>query len=261
MKEIEISKTIIEIYAKELLEALENDVIIVGSGPAGLTAAYFLAKAKIKTVVFEKRLSIGGGIWGGAAGYNKIIIENEDILKELEIRFEKHNNLYVCDSIEFATTLGYQAKKAGAKIFNLIQVEDIILKDKEIKGVVLNNAAIKGLNLHVDPFCVAGKYIIDATGHPAEIINMLKRKIKNFHPEEILEGFMDVEKSEAAVVKKTGEVYPRVYVAGMAVCAFYNLPRMGPIFGGMLKSGKKAAELIKNRIIKENINKNPPIFS
>jgi ribulose 1,5-bisphosphate synthetase/thiazole synthase len=46
------------------------------------------------------------------------------------------------------------------------------------------------------------------------------------------------------VVNKAGEIFPGLYVAGMSVCAVYNLPRMGPIFGGMLKSGQKAAELI-----------------
>ena len=73
---------------------------------------------------------------------------------------------------------------------------------------------------------------------------MLRKKAKDFHPQEIGEGPMDVEISEAGVVEKTGEVYPGVYVTGMSVCAMYNIPRMGPIFGGMLKSGKKVAELL-----------------
>jgi len=34
----------------------------------------------------------------------------------------------------------------------------------------------------------------------------------------------------------------------MSVCDTFGLPRMGPIFGGMLKSGKRAAELIKNKL-------------
>ncbi|GAI98755.1 unnamed protein product, partial [marine sediment metagenome] len=67
-------------------------------------------------------------------------------------------------------------------------------------------------------------------------------------PKELQEYFMNVEKSEAGVIEKTGEVYPGLYVAGMSVCDAFGLPRMGPIFGGMLKSGKKVAELIKNKL-------------
>ncbi|OHB79286.1 MAG: hypothetical protein A2Z25_16515 [Planctomycetes bacterium RBG_16_55_9] len=56
---------------------------------------------------------------------------------------------------------------------------------------------------------------------------------------------MDV---EAGVVSKAGEIFPGLYVAGMSVCSVYNLPRMGPIFGGMLKSGQKAAQLITKKL-------------
>ncbi|MFO8006275.1 MAG: ribose 1,5-bisphosphate isomerase, partial [Candidatus Brocadiia bacterium] len=58
------------------------------------------------------------------------------------------------------------------------------------------------------------------------------------------EGFMDVEAAEKGVVQGTGEIYPGLYLAGMSVCATHGLPRMGPIFGGMLRSGRKAAGLI-----------------
>jgi len=244
MKEIEISRIIIEQYHSKLLDCLDNDVVVVGAGPAGLIAAYYLAKNGVKTTVLEKKLSIGGGIWGGAAGYNVITVEDKTILDEIGVAAQKKRDLYTADAIEFATALGYKAKKAGVAIFNLMEAEDIILKEGSVKGVVVNNTNIRASGLLVDPFCIAGKYVIDATGHQAELVNMIKTKKADFHPGQLKEGFMDVEKAEADVVEKTGEIYPGLYVAGMSVCAVFGLPRMGPIFGGMLKSGKKAAELI-----------------
>ncbi len=248
MKEIDISRAIVEEYNRRLLEHLENDVVVVGAGPAGLIASYYLAKSGIKTTVLEKRLSTGGGIWAGAAGYNVVAFEDKGILDEIGVATRQKGDLYVADAIEFATALCYKAKKAGAEIFNLIEAEDIILKKEMVKGVVVNSTHLRMANLPVDPFCISSRYLIDATGHPAEVVNMLRRRKPQLFPKELKEGFMDVEKSEADVVEKTSEVYPGLYVAGMSVCSTFNLPRMGPIFGGMLKSGKKVAELIKNKL-------------
>jgi thiamine thiazole synthase len=82
--------------------------------------------------------------------------------------------------------------------------------------------------------------VIDATGHDASVVKKLEErgllKIKG-------QGAMWVERSENLVVEHTSEFYPGLIVTGMAVSAAYGLPRMGPTFGAMLMSGKKAAEV------------------
>ena len=58
---------------------------------------------------------------------------------------------------------------------------------------------------------------------------------------------MNAIQGEMDVVSDTREVYSGIYVTGMAANAVYGSPRMGPIFGGMLLSGRKAAEIVINR--------------
>jgi thiazole biosynthesis enzyme len=250
--ETEISRAIAAEYNRKLTEHLENDVVIVGAGPAGLTAGYYLAKAGYKTALLERKLSIGGGIWGGAAGYNVVVTQSREIPDEFEMTSKKQKGLFIYDSIEFATALAFKAKKAGLEIFNLTEAEDIIIKSDTVEGVVVNHSAITIAKLHVDPFCIASKYVVDSTGHPAEVVKMLLKRNPDLLPQGIQESFMDVETAEAGVVDKTGEIFPGLYVAGMSVCAVYSLPRMGPIFGGMLESGKKVAELIDERLQSSN---------
>jgi len=61
---------------------------------------------------------------------------------------------------------------------------------------------------------------------------------------------MNADKAEKDVIKNTKEIYPGLFVVGMAANAAFGGPRMGPIFGGMLLSGKKASEMIIKKIKK-----------
>ena len=62
LDEITIAKAITKSFVKDFLEAMEVDVAIGGAGPAGMMAAYYLAKERIKTVIFERSLRPGGGM-------------------------------------------------------------------------------------------------------------------------------------------------------------------------------------------------------
>jgi sulfide-dependent adenosine diphosphate thiazole synthase len=61
---------------------------------------------------------------------------------------------------------------------------------------------------------------------------------------------MWAEKGEADLVNNTIEVYPGLIVTGMAANAVLGSPRMGAIFGGMLISGRRAAELAQTLVKK-----------
>ena len=255
LDDIIISKTIIESFSKKLIDNLESDVAIAGGGPAGLVAAYYLAKAGKKVVLFERKLSVGGGMWGGGMMFNEIVLQRDGIkvLQEFGIRFkQKEKGYFVADAIEAVATITSKAVKAGATIFNSISVEDVMIRGKRVTGLVLNWTSVEMAGLHVDPLTVRAKFVIDATGHPAEVANIIVKKVgprlKTKTGSIMGEKSMWAEVGEKTILQNTKEIYPGVYVCGMCCNAVFGAPRMGPIFGGMLLSGKKAAKLLLKKV-------------
>ncbi len=240
-----ITSAIIESYMKDLLDSIEIDVAICGAGPSGLLCGYYLAKSGLKVAIYEKHLKVGGGMPGGGIMFNKIVFQKEvlPILDELEISYKHYKeNLYVASSIETISALTYKTLKQGAKIFNLFSVEDVVIREQKISGVVLNWTAVEQANLHVDPIAVLSKYVVDATGHDCEIARIVERKLGWVKVKG--EQSMWAEVGEDILVENTKEIYPGLLVCGMAANAFFGSPRMGAIFGGMFLSGKKASEII-----------------
>lgn len=255
LDEVIISRAIIERFTQKLLKSLDLDAAIVGAGPSGLVAAYYLAKGNAKVSLFERKLSVGGGMWAGGMLFNEIVIQEEaqPILEEFGIATAKFaDGYYTADAVEVVSSLCAAACRAGVKIFNGISVEDLMVRQGKVAGLVINWTAVEIATLHVDPLSVRANFIVDATGHPAEVVQVLQKKNKvNFNtPLQIFQGERSLwaEEAEASTVENTGEIYPGLYVAGMAVNATFGGYRMGPIFGGMLISGKKIAELILKRL-------------
>jgi len=241
MREVEISRAIVETHMEELLESLSLDVAIVGAGPSGMVAGYYLARGGANVAIFEKKLSIGGGIWGGAMGFNKIVVQEEarEVLDEFGITYRPfQNGLYVANAVETAATIASRAAKAGVRFFNMVEVEDLVLKDNRVTGVVINWTPVMMTGLHVDPLTVETRFVVDSTGHGAQVSgHLVKRGLLEMPGE----GPMWAEKGEELTVEHTREVFPGLYVTGMAANALAGAPRMGPIFGGMFLSGRKAA--------------------
>jgi thiazole biosynthesis enzyme len=253
MDEVIISRAIVESYMKDFMGAMEADVAVAGAGPAGLVTAYYLAKEGIKVIVFERQLRVGGGMPGGGMMFNRIVLQKEgkQMLDEFGVSTKEYQKgYYVADSLETISTICSKAVKAGTKIFNLISVEDVMVREGDrITGLVLNWSAVSWSKLHVDPLTVRCKVAVDATGHDAEVCRIVVEKIgpklKTKTGEVMGEKSMWAERGEKEILKNTREVYPGLVVAGMTANAVFGSPRMGAIFGGMLLSGKKAARVAK----------------
>lgn len=254
-----ITKAIISEYYEKFNNCLDLDVAIVGGGPSGLTAAGLLAKEGFNVALFERKLSIGGGMWGGGMTWNYIVVQDESkhVLEDMGMPLKEYEpGYYTVDAVLATTTLASKACLAGAQVFNCMSVEDVVIREvdgqKRVTGIVINSSPVEMAGLHVDPVVLHCKYLIEATGHDVEVLKTLVRKndVKLDTPSGGIEGeqSMWADVAETTTPQNTKEVFPGVYVAGMAANATFGSYRMGPIFGGMLLSGEKIAKEITAKL-------------
>lgn len=252
--ELTITRGIVESFMQDFLDSLDLDVAVVGAGPSGLTAARLLAQEGLKVAVFERNLHIGGGIWGGGMLFPRIVIEEEaaDLMSAVHVKLrEWKDGTVIADAVEAATKMTAAAIDAGARIFVGIEVEDVVIDDdNRVCGVVINWGAVTAAKLHVDPLAVHAKVVIESTGHPCEVAEVLLAKVpgaKLDTGESCVPGesSMNAVQGEAALIANTREIYPGVIACGMAANAVSTSPRMGAIFGGMLLSGEIAAKIAR----------------
>src|SRR6056297_1014401 len=141
LDEIMISRAIMDRFHEKLTNHLEVDVAIVGGGPSGLVAGYYLARAGYKVAMFERKLSIGGGMWGGGMLFNEIVVQSSalGILDEVGIPYQAYQeDYYTADAVAAVSTLTSRAVSAGLTVFNCISVEDVLIRPERVIGLVLN---------------------------------------------------------------------------------------------------------------------------
>ena len=243
----EVTRAILETFSRELAEYICCDTIVVGAGPSGLVCSRELAARGQRVLLIERNNYLGGGFWLGGFLMNKLTVRapGQKELERIGVRMTEYSpGLFVADGPEACSKLIASACDAGVKILNMAMVDDLIVKDNRVQGVVVNWSPIEALPRQitcVDPVSFEAQAVVDATGHDAAVC----RKLGDRGLIELVGmGAMDAEGSEQAVVESTGEVYPGMFACGMSVSTVAGLPRMGPTFGGMLLSGLKAAELV-----------------
>lgn len=255
--EVRISRAIWKSTAEDWLKYSDVDVVIAGAGPSGLTAAKYLAGRGLRVLILERRLSFGGGIGGGGMLLHKVVVDERalPVLRDFNVKCESlpEYNLSVVDAAELMAKLAVGAIDAGAKIITGVSVEDLIVRESplRVRGVVVQWSAVQLSGLHVDPIFVAARAVVDATGHDAEVLRVLERKNPGVGLRVLGERSAWAEEAENLVVERAGRVIDGLYVAGMAVAALHGLYRMGPIFTGMLLSGRRVAEEILRDLSRE----------
>jgi len=252
VSEKDVTKAIVGSFLRQFEAYADSDCIIVGAGPSGLYCGKELASKGIKVLIVERNNYLGGGFWIGGYLMNKVTVRRpaNEQLEELGVPYEEPiKGLCVADGPHACSKLIAAACDAGVKFASLTTVDDVVLREGgRVSGVVINWTPVQAMPREitcVDPVAMESKVVVDATGHDAAVVKCLERRgmIKT-----IGFGAMWVEESEGAVVEHTGPAHPGLIVCGMAVSTLYGLPRMGPTFGSMLLSGKKAAEAVMKEI-------------
>lgn len=161
------------------------DIIIVGGGPAGLTAASVAAQLGMDVLVLEKKTQIGypvrttGGSWRKELEFRGIP-ENlyhpvqkcrfVSPTKEVSFNYPKAGACLI-DVKGVYQFLAQKAIKAGAQIRLNSRVVDVITDRNYVKGVIFRDSN----NNNVE---ISSKIVIDASGIAAVVARKLKLRSK-----------------------------------------------------------------------------------
>lgn len=251
VNEKEITRAIAGMFHETVAEYTDSDVIIIGSGPSGLSAGMELGKMGVKTLIIEQNNYVGGGYWVGGYMMNPVTVRApaQKVWDELGVPYRKvSEGLYATWGPHACSKLIAATCDAGVRFLQLTKFDDLVLKKNRVCGVVVNWMPVSALPRNitcVDPVALESKIVIDASGHDSVAVRRLMDrgyvKWKGMDP-------MWVDGGEDAVINNTDEIYPGLIATGMSVTETHGLPRMGPTFGSMLLSGKRAAEVALGKL-------------
>ena len=252
-REIEITSEIAKEFHDVLIDRVNSDVIIIGAGPAGLTASRELSNMGFKVLVIEQNNYLGGGYWLGGYMMNSVTVREpaQKIWDELGVPYKKvAEGLYLTPGPHAVSKLIAGACDAGVKFLNLTKFDDLVIKNGRVVGIVVNWMPVSALPRNItcaDPVTLEAKIIIDTSGYESITAKKLvDRGLVDWQGKHSIY----ITKSKEHAFNKTNEVYPGLIVTGMEVRKTQSFKRMGPTFNSMISSGKQAAKIASEKIKK-----------
>ena len=143
IREATVNRAMIQRYAADMDKFAESDVIIVGAGSSGLSAAYVIAKNRpdLKIAIIESSLAPGGGCWVSGQLLSAMVIRKPAhlILDDLEIAYEDEGDYVVVKhaALFTATVLSKVLAFPNVKLFNATSVEDLVTKPNATGGITV----------------------------------------------------------------------------------------------------------------------------
>ena len=143
-----------------------NKIAVIGSGPAGLSCAFYLAIDGYKVTVFEKEKALGGMLTLGIPSFRleKEVVNAEiDVLKELGIEFKTGIEVGKDVTLDDLRKQGYEAfyLGIGAQAGRKIGIEG-----ENAKGVITGVDFVRNVNLGNDSK-LSGNVVVIGGGNVA----------------------------------------------------------------------------------------------
>lgn len=157
------------------------DVIIIGGGTAGCSAAYTAGMAGLKVLLIEKNIHLGGTITSALVvpamkcGEHQINTEfYEALVAELsaiggQATYFDNQGWFNPELTKIA--LDNLMRKAGVEVFFDTHIQDVCIKDRRIESIKISKEILSVYNdtLQKDnkllSECIGAKYFVDATGN------------------------------------------------------------------------------------------------
>ena len=141
VNEAKITAAIADEFFAVFKERITSDVIIIGAGPAGLTAGRELSLMGYKVLIIEQNNYLGGGYWLGGYMMNPVTVRApaQKIWDELGVPYKQAGEgLYITAGPHAVSKLIAATCDAGVKFLNLTKFDDLILKYGRVSGLVVN---------------------------------------------------------------------------------------------------------------------------
>jgi NADPH-dependent glutamate synthase beta subunit-like oxidoreductase len=158
-------------YVPEVREARDEKVAIVGAGPAGLTAAYFLARDGYKVTVFEKLPVAGGMMAVGIPDYRlpkEVLSDEIGLIENMGVDIRTRVTFGSDITLESLRQAGYQAIFLATGLHKNgrlnVENEDV---DGVLKGIDFLRDVILG-----NPVSVGNRVIVVGGGNVAIDVGM-----------------------------------------------------------------------------------------
>ncbi|BGO91107.1 hypothetical protein NBRC10512_005799 [Rhodotorula toruloides] len=263
IKEHIVSRAMSSRYGKDQYETAISDIVIVGAGSAGLSAAYAIAKERpeLKVTILEAAVAPGGGAWVGGQLQSAMVVRKPGhyFLDELNVPYEDEGDYVVVKhaGIFTASCLAAVLKFPNVKLFNATAVEDLISRPdplskvpgaRRIAGVVTNFTLVTmahGLASCMDPQTITAPVVMSFAGHDGPFgAFSVKRLVATGLVESLGDmRTLDMRQAEDFIVNNTREVVPGLVTGGMELAELDGSSRMGASFAAMFVSGIKAAKI------------------